>query len=81
MAPSAQLVRLRVSASGQVALGDQVGSGRGAWIHPDPACVAQAQKRRAFARAFRAEVDCDTAGLIRAMGLTDEEGTPKSPGS
>ncbi|GAA2556526.1 YlxR family protein [Neomicrococcus aestuarii] len=29
-------------------------SGRGAWMHPAPECVALAVKKRAFARAFRA---------------------------
>ncbi|NKX56067.1 YlxR family protein [Arthrobacter mobilis] len=31
--------------------------GRGAWLHPDPDCMALAVKRRAFGRAFRARVD------------------------
>lgn len=29
-------------------------AGRGAWLHPDPGCVALAERRRAFARALRA---------------------------
>ena len=28
-------------------------AGRGAWLHPDPACVELAQRRRAFGRALR----------------------------
>lgn len=32
-------------------------SGRGAWLHPGAACLATAVKRRAFGRAFRAQVD------------------------
>ncbi|MPY11825.1 YlxR family protein [Arthrobacter sp. KR32] len=32
-------------------------SGRGAWLHPDPACMDTAIKRRAFSRAFRGPVD------------------------
>ncbi|TYC99098.1 YlxR family protein [Arthrobacter echini] len=32
-------------------------SGRGAWLHPDPACLDTAVKRRAFNRAFRGPVD------------------------
>ncbi|WP_264794468.1 YlxR family protein [Arthrobacter mangrovi] len=31
--------------------------GRGAWLHPDSACMALALKRRAFNRAFRGKVD------------------------
>lgn len=27
--------------------------GRGAWLHPEPACLVTAVQRRAFARAFR----------------------------
>ncbi|MGN6608517.1 MAG: YlxR family protein [Jatrophihabitans sp.] len=27
--------------------------GRGAWVHPTPACVALAERRRAFGRALR----------------------------
>lgn len=27
--------------------------GRGAWLHPEPDCVEQAVRRRAFARALR----------------------------
>ncbi|WP_326965023.1 YlxR family protein [Arthrobacter sp. PL16] len=32
-------------------------SGRGAWLHPDPACMETAIKRRAFSRALRGSVD------------------------
>ncbi|THJ67734.1 YlxR family protein [Arthrobacter echini] len=32
-------------------------SGRGAWLHPDPACLDLAVRRRAFNRAFRRPVD------------------------
>lgn len=32
---------------------DRRKSGRGAWLHPTPECVALAVKKRAFARAFR----------------------------
>jgi uncharacterized protein len=31
--------------------------GRGAWLHPDPACLQTALKRGAFNRAFRGPVD------------------------
>ncbi|MGT2464008.1 YlxR family protein [Sinomonas atrocyanea] len=31
--------------------------GRGAWLHPDQACLKQAVKRRAFHRAFRGPAD------------------------
>ncbi|WP_199276614.1 YlxR family protein [Arthrobacter sp. CAN_A2] len=32
-------------------------SGRGAWLHPDPACMETAVKRKSFNRAFRGPVD------------------------
>lgn len=38
--------------------------GRGASLHPDPACYALAEKRRAFGRALRVSGVLDTA-LVR----------------
>ncbi len=43
--------------------------GRGAWLHPGPRCLAQAVKRRAFARAFRTAVEVDESAL--RVQLTD----------
>jgi uncharacterized protein len=37
--------------------------GRGAHIHPDPTCLAQAERRRAFGRALRVTGVLDTAPL------------------
>ncbi|HVW81193.1 MAG TPA: YlxR family protein [Mycobacteriales bacterium] len=37
--------------------------GRGAHLHPDAACLALAQRRRAFPRALRVSGPLDTAGL------------------
>ncbi|RBI97202.1 YlxR family protein [Micromonospora provocatoris] len=57
-APASELLRV-------VAIGDEAGQtslrpdparrlpGRGANMHPDPACFAQAVRRRAFGRALR----------------------------
>ena len=53
--------------------------GRGAHLHPDPACFAQAERRRAFGRALRLTGVADTGLLaehIRAAmpsGTTDDE--------
>ncbi|MEV6595299.1 YlxR family protein [Actinoplanes sp. NPDC051346] len=53
--------------------------GRGAHLHPDPACFAQAERRRAFGRALRLTGVADTGLLaehIRAVmppGTTDDE--------
>ena len=46
---------LRVVAAGGVLAPDPFGRlpGRGASVHPDPACVALAERRRAFPRALR----------------------------
>lgn len=44
-------------------------SGRGAWLHPTPACAARAVKRRAFSRAFRAKVnDSQVESAFAALG-------------
>ena len=44
--------------------------GRGAYVHPDPACVTAAVKRRAFPRALRASVDAAAAGAVVSAHLT-----------
>jgi len=53
--------------------------GRGAHVHPDPACLEQAERRRAFGRALRLTGVADTGLLaehIRAdtvpLGTTDD---------
>ena len=38
--------------------------GRGAWVHPDPACVELAQRRRAFGRALRVAGPVDPAAVV-----------------
>ncbi|WP_244515325.1 YlxR family protein [Actinopolyspora xinjiangensis] len=35
-------------------------SGRGAWLHPDPACLRSAERRRAFSRALRVRGQLDS---------------------
>jgi len=37
--------------------------GRGAWVHPDPDCVAAAQRRRSFGRALRVAGPIDTSAV------------------
>jgi uncharacterized protein len=39
--------------------------GRGAYLHPDPACYDLAVRRRAFSRAFRAQEPPGTAELLQ----------------
>ncbi|GAA3435487.1 YlxR family protein [Kutzneria kofuensis] len=38
-------------------------SGRGAWLHPDPACLRAAERRRAFPRALRVQGPLDLTAL------------------
>jgi uncharacterized protein len=40
-------------------------AGRGAWVHPEPSCVALAERRRAFGRALRSSARLDPAELRR----------------
>lgn len=48
--------------------------GRGAWLHPDVACLDLALRRKAFARALRAEVHVDVE-LLRTWvrGAHDQQ--------
>ncbi|MEV0270827.1 MAG: YlxR family protein [Hamadaea sp.] len=41
--------------------------GRGAHLHPVPACLALAEKRRAFGRALRVAGLCDVTALSEAI--------------
>ncbi|GAA0702812.1 YlxR family protein [Kitasatospora atroaurantiaca] len=56
---------LRVVAVEGVCVPDPRGalSGRGAHVHPDPACLDLAVRRRAFPRAFRLQGALDTDAL------------------
>ena len=40
--------------------------GRGAYLHPEPGCLAQAEKRRAFPRALRVAGPLETTA-VRAL--------------
>ncbi len=54
---AAALVRLGLEGGRLVVRGRRgAGKGRGAWLHPQRACVEGALKTRAFGRAFKAEV-------------------------
>nr|PZM95339.1 MAG: DUF448 domain-containing protein [Actinomycetota bacterium] len=60
--PRSLLVRV-VLRDGRVVVDPRAAEpGRGAWLHPDGACLGLAVKRRAFARALRAE-HADASGL------------------
>lgn len=65
------LVRLAADAGGRLTFDvrRRLG-GRGAWLHPGPACLSRAVKRRAFGRALRrGGLAVDGAGL--ELLLTD----------
>ncbi|WP_433084386.1 YlxR family protein [Dactylosporangium sp. CA-052675] len=52
--------------------------GRGAHLHPDPACLALAERRRAFGRALRIAGVLDTGPLAEAVAsaaVTEPEHT------
>ncbi|WP_284749499.1 MULTISPECIES: YlxR family protein [Amycolatopsis] len=59
--------------------------GRGAWLHPDPDCLAKAERRRAFPRALRAPGALDVREVHDHVGRTTshhEAGTyPASRGT
>ncbi len=40
-------------------------AGRGAYVHPDPECVALATRRGALARALRASLPADEAARLK----------------
>jgi predicted RNA-binding protein YlxR (DUF448 family) len=45
--------------------------GRGAHLHPDPACLALAERRRAFGRALRVDGVLDTAALTEYLATNE----------
>ena len=71
-AAPAGLVRLRL-VEGRVAVDRARRGGRGAWLHPAPACLARALRRRALARAFRTEVVIDGATLEAQLTETSHQ--------
>ena len=67
--PRRALARLVVSDGGSVVVDEKHGGdGRGGWLHPAEACLAQALRRRAFARAFRrGDLAWDGDALLRGL--------------
>jgi uncharacterized protein len=76
--PKGTMVRVVRAQDGGVAA-DPTGKapGRGAYVHPVPACIDLALRRGALARALRAGLDREGAVRLRA----DLERLPGSPGS
>ncbi|TDL09578.1 YlxR family protein [Mycolicibacterium obuense] len=50
--------------------------GRGAWLHPDPGCLREAVRRRAFGRALRIAGSPDITAVVERF---EEFGTSESP--
>ena len=71
--PTIGLIRVVRSPAGEVAV-DPSGRapGRGAWVHPRPACVEAALTRGALARALRAGVGAEVAGRLRERSNEQE---------
>ena len=69
-----ELVRLRIEGE-RVVIDRQRKGGRGAWLHPAAACLDQAVRRRAIARAFRGRpASLDAAALrVELTGNTRKD--------
>jgi len=67
-----ELVRLK-SAAGRVVPALPGAPGRSAYLCPEPECLETADKKRAFARAFRGPVTLDPAVRRAVVRLTDDE--------
>jgi uncharacterized protein len=72
--PIGQLLRVVVAGSGVVVDRHHRLPGRGAHLHPDPACLALAERRHAFSRALRVEGPLDLAPVRDALGQVDGPG-------
>ncbi len=55
--------------------------GRGAWLHPDPGCLAIAERRRAFGRALRHAGPLDTSTIRRFLDDRGSDGSTTEPGA
>jgi predicted RNA-binding protein YlxR (DUF448 family) len=70
--PQAELVRLVVE-GGRVMPARPGSPGRSAYLCPDSRCLEAAEKRRAFARAFRMPVTLDPAVRSAVAGTGDKK--------
>ncbi|QCQ90725.1 YlxR family protein [Rhodococcus sp. SGAir0479] len=52
--------------------------GRGAWLHPDPKCLSEAGRRRAFGRALRVSGSLDSSELDRLIGAGESAETSRA---
>lgn len=68
MKPKKELIRVVAPAEGPVSV-DRTGKspGRGAYLCPDPACLAQALKGKRLDRALKRGLDAATADALAAV--------------
>ncbi|WP_255507012.1 YlxR family protein [Mycolicibacterium sp. 018/SC-01/001] len=50
--------------------------GRGAWLHPDPGCLREAVRRRAFGRALRIAGSPDITAVVERFAELETHETP-----
>ena len=62
--PVGTLVRVVLDGTRVVVDGQRRLPGRGAWVHPARACVEQADRRRAWGRALRAQGPVDASAVM-----------------
>lgn len=77
------LVRIVLGSDGRTLVVDLKRSapGRGAWVHPDPACLDQAVRRRAFPRALRSAGPVDVTGVSSWFGPGTGHDRNREPGT
>lgn len=62
--PKEQLIRLKISSSGQLVDADQKLDGRGIYVHRSAECVAALRKRKAFRQTFGEDIIDEIERLI-----------------
>ena len=83
-AQASELLRVvAVSRGGDVVAAEpdpaRIRPGRGAHLHPDPACLALAERRRAFGRALRVSGVVDTGPLVELLAKPGTPGGARTP--
>ena len=79
VAGRSHLVRIVLASPARAVVDESASApGRGAWLHPEPACLDQAVRRRAFARALRAAGPVDTGDVTRWFAAATIDDTPSS---
>ena len=75
MKPKGELIRVVRAPEGEISL-DFRGKkpGRGAYLCPDPDCLARARKGRAIERAFSAQVEPEVYAALEAQMKAGEGG-------